>query len=51
MQGDGNLVLYTADGRPVWATGTDRNPGAFAMIHNDGRLSVYRVDASTLWSV
>jgi hypothetical protein len=24
VQDDGNLVIYAPDGRPVWATGTNR---------------------------
>lgn len=40
-QNDGNLVLYTAQGVPLWATGTQwTNPG-FVSMQWDGILVVY----------
>ncbi len=55
MQGDGNLVLYTQDGRPLWATGTraeDGSPkkGAFTAMQADGNLVVYNASGQPLWA-
>ncbi|MER5764685.1 FG-GAP-like repeat-containing protein [Streptomyces sp. NPDC002082] len=51
MQADGNLVLYTKDKKPIWATGTNRNPGAVARMQSDGNFVVYAADGKTaLWS-
>jgi hypothetical protein len=41
MQGDGNLVLYDANGRPLRATRTEGNPGAMVQLQDDGKLVVY----------
>ncbi|HMS31035.1 MAG TPA: hypothetical protein PJ984_01430 [Candidatus Saccharibacteria bacterium] len=50
MQHDGNLVLYTASMKPVWASGTDGNPGAFALMQPDGNFVVYSGKLTPLWS-
>ncbi|MEV5970359.1 FG-GAP-like repeat-containing protein [Streptomyces sp. NPDC051921] len=51
MQTDGNLVLFTKGNKPVWATNTAGNPGAFARMQADGALVVYTANGSTaLWS-
>ncbi|MBT2407699.1 MULTISPECIES: FG-GAP-like repeat-containing protein [unclassified Streptomyces] len=51
MQTDGNLVLYTKDNKPVWATNTNGNPGAVARMQTDGNFVVYTANGSTaLWS-
>ena len=53
-QGDGNLVLYTASGAPVWASNTDgRGKGLY--FQADGNLVVYNtldntIPANALWS-
>ena len=49
MQGDGNLVEYTADGTPVWATGTDPT-GSVAAMQADGNLVVYNAAKKALWA-
>jgi hypothetical protein len=41
MQADGNFVLYTPSGQPVWHTQTSGNPGAFFNVQDDGNLVVY----------
>lgn len=38
MQGDGNLVLYNAGGRAIWAT---NRSGVFAIVQGDGNLVEY----------
>ncbi|MDH6132975.1 hypothetical protein P3T37_002369 [Kitasatospora sp. MAA4] len=51
MQSDGNLVMYRKrDGAALWATGTNWNPGAYAVMQGDGNLVVYRGDGAALWS-
>ncbi|WP_437087333.1 FG-GAP-like repeat-containing protein [Streptomyces sp. enrichment culture] len=51
MQADGNLVLFTKDKKPVWATGTGGNPGAVARMQSDGNFVVYKADGTTpVWS-
>jgi pimeloyl-ACP methyl ester carboxylesterase len=47
MQTDGNLVLYSTDGKPRWASKTSGNAGAFLNIQNDGNLVVYRAGSKT----
>jgi hypothetical protein len=47
MQEDGNFVL--TGGGPVWATGTDRNPGASLLLQDDGNLVVYARGGRALW--
>ena len=42
MQGDGNLVLYTASGQPLWHTNTWGRPGAYAIFQGDGNFVVYQ---------
>ncbi|PYC68375.1 hypothetical protein C7C46_29160 [Streptomyces tateyamensis] len=59
MQADGNLVLYTLGGLPLWSTNTNGHPGAYATMQADGNLVVYQPDpkfttpgaaANSLWS-
>src|SRR3954454_9364778 len=35
MQEGGNFVLYSANGNPVWASGTDRNPNSRLEMQDD----------------
>jgi hypothetical protein len=50
MQGDGNLVLYGPSGA-LWGSGTQGNPGAYALMQGDGNLVVYLQGGQTaLWS-
>ncbi|WP_188194722.1 hypothetical protein [Nonomuraea sp. SYSU D8015] len=48
MQADGNLVLLT-DGRPVWSSHTEGNPGAFMQLQLDGNLVVRSASGDALW--
>jgi hypothetical protein len=48
MQRDGNLVQYGPTGA-LFATGTWGNPGAFALVHDDGDLGIYSADYRLLW--
>jgi len=50
MQEDGNLVIYSADGKALWSTGTYGNPGAYKVMQSDGNLVIYSKDGKALWS-
>jgi hypothetical protein len=50
MQPDGNLVLYNNYSRPMWATGTGGNPGAYVTMQGDGNLVIYGSDGQALWN-
>jgi hypothetical protein len=50
MQSDGNLVLYDGAGKPLWASGTDHHPGAWATMQTDGNLVVYPPSGHALWA-
>lgn len=49
MQTDGNLVLYSSSGQPIWNSGTQGNPGAYLALQTDGNLVLYR-DGIPLWN-
>jgi hypothetical protein len=52
MQGDGNLVVYTPAGQPVWATGTSGracSPSCTASFQADGNLVLYE-NGSPYWA-
>jgi chitodextrinase len=49
MQGDGNLVEYSSSGRALWASNTNNNPGAYAVMQLDGNLVVYK-GSRALWA-
>jgi hypothetical protein len=50
MQGDGNLVLYGANGAPLWHTSTNGNPGAWLAIQDDCNLVIYGPTNNVLWT-
>ncbi|MFF4389395.1 FG-GAP-like repeat-containing protein [Streptomyces sp. NPDC001552] len=51
MEADGNLVLLSKDNKTIWASRTDKNPGATARMQSDGNFVVYAADGkSPLWS-
>lgn len=49
MQTDGNLVLYT-NGKASWASNTHGNPGAKALLQDDGNFVVYSSAGKALWA-
>ncbi|MEV7628841.1 hypothetical protein AB0O15_37950, partial [Actinoplanes sp. NPDC089786] len=50
MHSDGNLVVYRSDlGKALWASNTDRIPGAFLIMQEDGNAVVY-IGARPCWS-
>jgi hypothetical protein len=48
MQDDGNLVIYSSDGRAIWSSGTNGNPDAKLVMQEDGNLVIYGRKA--IWS-
>nr|WP_294780959.1 hypothetical protein [uncultured Flavobacterium sp.] len=48
MQPDGNLVLYK-NGKALWSSRTDMNPGADLIMQDDGNLVIY-LNGKALWS-
>jgi hypothetical protein len=50
VQEDGNFVLSSKAGQPVWATGTNGNNGAYLSIQEDGNMVVYNSDDQPLWA-
>jgi hypothetical protein len=49
MQTDGNAVVYAADGRPTWASGTQER-GATLRMQADGNLVVSTTEGSPVWA-
>lgn len=49
MQGDGNLVVYDAAGRPMWATGTSVF-GSSLVMQSDGNLVMYDPRNAPIWA-
>ncbi|KAK6814080.1 D-mannose binding lectin [Aspergillus parasiticus SU-1] len=50
MQEDGNLVMYTHDGTPIWSTGSHRygDSTTICTVQNDGNVVLYKGNA--IWS-
>ncbi len=48
QQGDGNLVVYSPENRPVWSSATFDNPGAFTVLTDLGKVTLYRMDGTVL---
>ena len=50
FQGDGNLVLYGANGSVLWSPYTGNQGGAVAIMQNDGNFVVYDGVGKALWN-
>ena len=50
MQRDGNLVLYSAGRRALWASGTRGVAGAFAVMQPDGNFVIYPRTGRAVWA-
>jgi hypothetical protein len=49
FQSDGNLVIYSSGGTPLWSSGTSGYPNATLVFQSDGNLVIY--DGTTpLWN-
>jgi hypothetical protein len=49
MQGDGNFVVYNADGLPVWWSATEGNDGARLFVQDDANVVVYAPNDVPVW--
>ena len=49
LQGDGNLVLYTKDGKVLWTTKTNGTPNTNLVMQGDGNLVLYGDGGKVLW--
>ena len=49
MQGDGNFVVYNADGTPVWWSGTAGYDNAEVIVQGDANVVVYAPGGIPLW--
>jgi hypothetical protein len=50
MQTDGNLVVYTAENKPVWNAVTQGHPGAYFAVQGDSNIVVYSDAGKALWA-
>ncbi len=50
LQGDGNLVIYTAAMRAVWSNNVFPGAGAFLAMQSDGNLVEYSRTGAAVWS-
>lgn len=50
LQGDGNLVLYNANGRAIWASDTDGKDVDRAIFQNDGNFVLYDRSNRPVWA-
>lgn len=51
FQSDGNFVLYSRTGTPLWSSQTYEGPGAFLAIRASGQMEIYDASGRPLWSV
>jgi hypothetical protein len=49
-EGDGNFVLWTAEGQPVWATNTSGTTPGSVQMNVDGNLVVYDATGLPHWA-
>jgi hypothetical protein len=50
MQGDGNLVLYTKNGMPMWDSKTTGQKGEVLIMQGDGNLVIYAPGGIPVWN-
>ncbi len=53
FQGDGNLVVYTKQDRPVWALNSltpNWRTNGYAVFQSDGNLATYQANNAFVWS-
>src|SRR5262249_53665330 len=44
-----NLCVVNGSGASVWCSGTAGNPGAIAIVADDGTVRIYGPEGETLW--
>ncbi|MBY8849203.1 aqualysin, partial [Saccharothrix sp. MB29] len=49
MQGDGNLVLYTAAGQALWSSNTWGTGATHVVLQGDGNLVIYTAAGVAKW--
>lgn len=49
MQGDGNLVVYTSAGVPIWASGTHGNWNSVCILNNNGNMIIDNQSGQRIW--
>ena len=47
---DGNLVVYDADRKPVWASNTVPHEGSRLVVQDDGNVVIYDTGNVPLWA-
>jgi len=50
MQGDGNFVVYDAQGRPRWASNTNGATNSVIIMQNDGNVVIYDPYWRAIWA-
>lgn len=50
IQADGNIVLYNAQNKAIWATMTNGNRNVQLAMQNDGNWVVYTSDGRPIWA-
>jgi hypothetical protein len=50
MQGDGNLVVYSAARQPIYATGSHGDKGSWLNVQDDGNLVIYNGANQPIWA-
>ena len=50
MGGDGNSVIATREGKPLWATGTWNSPGAFVLVTEESKKFVVKLPNKDIWN-
>lgn len=50
FQNDGNLVVYTSNFTPLWATSTEGRGGIEMLMQSDGNFVMYNSNGNPLWS-
>ena len=50
MQGDGNLVIYDANWKFLWAAWTQNHPNSRLIVQSDGNVVVYDPNNVALWA-
>ena len=48
MQPDGNLVMYSSEGHPEWASSTNEFEGAYLVLQDDSNAVIYQ-DGHAIW--
>lgn len=49
FQSDGNLVLYTKGGKPIWSPQIAKKGGKTCRLQKDGNLVVYNASGTAVW--